>query len=41
MSDVAKVLRASLTATIERLHDLGYIDDGQQETLKDVLSADT
>lgn len=35
---VAKTLRASLTATIERLHDLGYLDEVQQEGLKDSLT---
>jgi hypothetical protein len=38
VSNVAKALRASLTATIERLHDLGYVDDVQQEGLKDSLT---
>jgi Zn-dependent peptidase ImmA (M78 family) len=36
---VAEKLNASLTATIERLHDLGHLDDVRQEYLKDVLKA--
>lgn len=39
VSYVAGKLDASLTATIERLHDLGYLDDVQQESLKDALKA--
>jgi Zn-dependent peptidase ImmA (M78 family) len=35
---IAAKLRASVTATIERLHDLGYVDDAQQERLKDSLT---
>jgi Zn-dependent peptidase ImmA (M78 family) len=38
VNKVAKALRTSLTATIERLHDLGYLDDVQQEGLKDSLT---
>lgn len=36
---IAKDLDASLTATIERLHDLGYLDEAQQEYLKESLKA--